>query len=254
MCENRRAGRRANANPTLTDSMHLLGGAQMAMLRVASVPGDRFGRLILVALLGSGRPSIAPAFCRCDCGREFTTRLDQLRSGHTSSCGCSRRGAAPAIRFWAKVNKNGPVHPVLGTRCWLWTGASDRNGYGRFRVSAARPTVLSHRFAFELGVGPIPDDMGACHRCDHPPCVNPAHLFLGTQFDNMADAGQKGRLSQKLRTHCVHGHEFTEANTMVFRQSNGRGTCRHCRTCASENNRTYRRRRHAISLARAGQS
>lgn len=95
-------------------------------------------------------------------------------------------------RFWAKVDKNGPVHPVLGTRCHLWTGAPDSHGYGT--IGAGHKTLKAHRVAWVLFVGPIPEGEGVLHRCDVRLCVNYVeHLFTGTPGDNMRDRTAKGR-------------------------------------------------------------
>ena len=88
-------------------------------------------------------------------------------------------------RFWGKVDKS--THPKS---CWVWTGCT-RGGYGRFRVSGRHESA--HRFSFEIHNGPIPEGQLVCHRCDNPPCCNPAHLFLGTYKDNNVDRENKGR-------------------------------------------------------------
>lgn len=93
-----------------------------------------------------------------------------------------------AERFWEKVAKAGP------TQCWLWTGASNSTRYGRMsRGAPSREIVLAHRVSYELHNGPIPNGLWVLHHCDNPPCVNPAHLFLGDQKANMQDAKAKGR-------------------------------------------------------------
>lgn len=88
-------------------------------------------------------------------------------------------------RFMAKVS------PEPNTGCHLWTGFVNRDGYGRLR--RGERMVYAHRFAFEEFVGPIPEGAYVLHRCDTPACVNPEHLFVGTQADNVRDRDRKGR-------------------------------------------------------------
>lgn len=93
------------------------------------------------------------------------------------------RYMSPQERFWSQVDKSG--------NCWLWVGLKNVGGYGRIRVDGQQTTA--HRFSYELHYGPIPDGMLVCHKCDTPACVNPSHLFLGTNLDNIQDRTQKGR-------------------------------------------------------------
>lgn len=130
-------------------------------------------------------------------------------------------------KFWQKVTKT--------NSCWLWTGAKSHNGYGRF--SHKGKVKQAHRVAWEIQNGrEFPAGKLACHVCDNPPCVNPAHLFVGTTKDNMRDASLKGRLKgfkpnhkSRAKKFCPAGHEYTSENTKRRIQ---KGIERRiCRTC-----------------------
>jgi hypothetical protein len=95
-----------------------------------------------------------------------------------------------ADRFWAGVNKDGPEHPEWG-KCWTWVKADRGHGYGVLSVNDKE--VAAHRFAYTLLVGPIPEGLWVLHHCDNPTCVNPAHLFLGTNQVNAQDRVSKRR-------------------------------------------------------------
>jgi hypothetical protein len=126
----------------------------------------------------------------------------------------------PAIvRFWRHVEKT--------DGCWLWTGKANVSGYGVINLNTR--TMFAHRFLWTETHGPIPDGLYLCHHCDTPRCVNPAHLFLGTQKDNMQDYARKGlwkprerqprgstvktsKLTEsqvkEIRFKSIHGHSY----------------------------------------------
>lgn len=87
-------------------------------------------------------------------------------------------------RFWRAVKKT--------ATCWEWMGCRHYKGYGEFSLKKGND-VKAHRFSWELKFGKIPRGLILCHKCDNPPCVNPDHLFLGTDKENKDDSIQKCR-------------------------------------------------------------
>ena len=85
----------------------------------------------------------------------------------------------------------GLTMPITETGCWIWLGYCDRNGYGDIKVEYK--SWRAHRFSWVLHGGDIPEGQYVLHKCDEPSCVNPDHLFVGTQDDNIQDMIKKGR-------------------------------------------------------------
>lgn len=95
----------------------------------------------------------------------------------------SKKKVPAEVRFWLRVVKTAD--------CWLWTAHIAKDGYGRFKD--AYKEIYPHRFSWIVHFGAVPDGLDVLHKCDVRHCINPSHLFLGTDADNVADRVAKGR-------------------------------------------------------------
>lgn len=150
------------------------------------------------------------------------------------------RGVQIEIRLWGRCE-------VIGD-CWEFQGRPTKGGYGQIHWRGR--SWRAHRVAYTLAKGEIPSGLDVLHGCDNPPCVNPDHLRVGTDSDNIRDSFVRGRRDparsvrnleplierKRMATGCIRGHAWTPENT-AYRPD---GT-RRCRACGVENHRKWRR-------------
>lgn len=134
----------------------------------------------------------------------------------------------PAIERWRKYVEKTET-------CWIWMGAKQGRGYGRFKV--ADKILLVHRWTYEWFVGPIPEGLTIDHLCRNPSCVRPDHLEPVTREEN----SWRGN-TNKDKTECLNGHELSGANVYV---PPSRPQVRECRICRVDRARARREARTA---------
>lgn len=125
-------------------------------------------------------------------------------------------------KFFVKVKKT--------KNCWLWKARIGVKGYGYFghKIDGKDKCVLAHRFSFELLKEKIPKDMTLHHLCEVKRCVNPDHLVIMTNKDNILLGNCISAINAR-KTHCIRGHEFNEINTRYGKTKSG--ISRRCRVC-----------------------
>lgn len=145
------------------------------------------------------------------------------------------RGEPAPVRFWVKVDKDGPLSsyaPHLGP-CWLWMASLNDGGYGTFHAGAGRHIVSAYRWAWEDANGPVPPGLTLDHLCRVRACVNPDHLEPVTRGENTM-RGDTLSSRNAAKTHCPRGHAYDAANTYILPS---RPTARYCRACQRDRRR-----------------
>ena len=122
-------------------------------------------------------------------------------------------------KFLSLIDKSGD--------CWEWNGKHFPTGYGRFYH---RGSQYTHRYSYEMFVGPIPEGLEIDHLCRNRGCLKPSHLEAVTHRENVLRSPIAVGAMNRNKTHCKRGHEFTEANTRNFTQKNG-SSGRECLIC-----------------------
>ncbi len=134
-------------------------------------------------------------------------------------------------RFWPKVAK------AASGKCWEWLAGHSPDGYGQFWNGFTM--IRSHRQAYILSVGPVPDGLTLDHLCRNRNCVNPEHLEAVTMRENVMRGYGRGAINAR-KTQCVNGHLFSEENT--YKHPDGHRACRACNRITSYR---YRKRQAA---------
>lgn len=171
---------------------------------------------------GCGRPHRSKGYCGMHAERARRGCTDMTRPA---------RYAPVGIRAIHSVEHP----PDGGDGCWEWTGNRDPHGYGR--ITVAKKTKRAHRVVYEHFKGPIPEGLVIDHLCRNPGCVNPDHLEAVTIKVNTL-RGVSVSARNAVKTHCIHGHEFTPENT--YRRKTGRA-CRACLRVAWKRHRAKKR-------------
>ncbi len=159
-----------------------------------------------------------PVVCAV-CSNHFRAYRSQLKNGGGKFCSraCYYQSQTVSLeeRFFRYVGSK------TTTGCILWSGCTSREGYGVLGSGTRKGRMLrASRIAYELLRSPIPQGLLVLHACDNPPCVNPAHLFLGTDADNMADKVRKGR---QRRGETTPGAKLTDAMALRIREQYATG-------------------------------
>jgi hypothetical protein len=136
-----------------------------------------------------------------------------------------------AERFWEKVEKRGP------DECWPWRGATMPSGRGVTMDEQSR-RLYAPRAAVILSGREMPAEKYACHHCDNPNCVNPAHIYVGDAYTNAVDSAARGRWinPMSIKTHCKNGHPFSGDNLI---ERDAAKKHRRCRACQQASKRRY---------------
>ena len=153
---------------------------------------------------------------KCKCGKEFSNK--KSFSNHTRRCLGSVEKKYTSLthpltqkRFWKYVAKT--------STCWVWTGSIKKDGYGELSGGMGRKMISPHRYSYELLIGNIPQGKQIDHLCRNRCCVNPKHLEVVSQKENILRGIVPTAINAKKKM-CVNGHPFDSINTRITKSGN----------------------------------
>jgi hypothetical protein len=161
------------------------------MKKIKDLTGLRVGRLLVLEYAGKtngSRPRCCWK-CICDCGNKKIVSTDALSAGVTKSCGCLK--SPTSKEYHEQLQKRLLKHCKVENQCWIWKSLTRFYGYGHTTIR--NRSIAAHRAAWIAWKSDIPEGLFVLHKCDNPACINPEHLFLGNQLDNMHDMIKKNR-------------------------------------------------------------
>ncbi len=144
-----------------------------------------FNKWTVLSDAGKNHVGKSSWLCRCVCGNEYIVPRKALTMGTSRSC--IRKCAS--ISFEDRLLK----YVEKTESCWLWKGVKNEDGYGLLYYKKILKNISTHRASWIIHNGEIPEGLCVLHKCDNPSCVNPKHLFLGTNQDNCNDKMLKKR-------------------------------------------------------------
>jgi hypothetical protein len=179
--------------------------------------GKRFGKLTVKELSGKNKNRRCLWLCLCDCGKEKVILGNQLTNKFTKSCGClkspSEGDCLKNLKF--RLEKYSKLNEKTGCIEWIVNNRCEKSGCGLINFRSKQ--MRTNRASWIAHNGPIPNCMLVCHKCDNQKCINPEHLFLGTQKDNMQDMISKGRRVKNALQGELHEHKISQKDVLLSR-------------------------------------
>lgn len=175
--------------------------------------GKKFNKLTVIKFDRKNQSGKLYWKCKCDCGNIISQRPDSLKSGRKKSCGCITSPSSD--EYLKRVEQRLIAQSKRNGECLEWTGRFNPFGYGIFKIRSSETqwltyitpkkssiSISTHRVAYKIWKGDIPEGIYVLHKCDNRACIEPSHLYLGTHKDNMDDMKNKKR--QDMRPGELH--------------------------------------------------